>query len=605
MRREILIGVVLLLTFAVTGFSQVNSKLADQYYLDGEYEKAAELYEELYVKANGNEYYFSKYIECLLAMEEYEKSEQLIRDQLEKNPKRVSYYVVLGNVLERQSRYEDAEDVYKYAIDNLPPDIGQIAKLGNAFLRLTKYDLAIETFEKGEEVLDRPGLYANNLADLYRRKGDTERMVENYLYTLQSNPDRMQSVQTIFQRYLRKDDYDVLRSQLYTLIQDFPDADYYPEMLAWVFIQQRDFKNALRQVKALDIRFDENGQRVYNLSRMAANAGNYGVAIDGFDYIVNEKGPSSPFYLESKRRSLKAELNRIVKNYDYTEEDLSVLEAKYVSFLEEVGRNRTTATIMAELATLEAFYINDLDSAIVILNEVIALPGVNPRTQAEAKLDLADLQLMIGEIWEATLLYSQVDKAFKEDQLGEEARYRNARLSYFNADFEWAQEQFDILKASTSKMISNDAIDMSVFIMDNLGLDTSAHAMSEFAQAELLVFQNRYDEALDKLSILGNIYSDHGLKDDILYLKGQIYLKRREYSAAAAMYQEIIDEFPDEIRADNALFGLAEIYENHLDDSSRAQELYEKLFIEYSDSTYSVEARKRFRKLRGDFEESN
>jgi tetratricopeptide (TPR) repeat protein len=210
---------------------------------------------------------------------------------------------------------------------------------------------------------------------------------------------------------------------------------------------------------------------------------------------------------------------------------------------------------------------------------------------------------MSGEVWEATLLYSQVDKAFVEDLIGQDARFRNAKLSYYNGDFEWAQTQFDILKTSTSKLISNDALDLSIFIMDNLGLDSNTHALSEYAQAELLIFQNKLDQAIDKLTILGNIYSEHGLKDDILYLEARLYEKKRDYTKAEALYQEIIDQFPDEIRADNALYNQAQLYEHQLNDKEKAKACYEKLFLDYTDSTFSIEARKRYRELRGDFEE--
>ena len=592
----------MVLVLAGTAFGQANSKLADQYYLDGEYEKAAQLFERLYTQADRSDYYFTKYIECLLALDDFEKSEKIIRERIALDPGNVSLYVTLGNVLERQNKLEEADQVFADAIENLPPDIGQITKLGNNFLMLTKYDMAIETFEKGEELIDRQGLFANNLADLYRRKGEHEKMIENYLVSLNANPKRLVQIQSIFQRYLTDDDLNELQAQIYGMLQEYPDADHFPEMLAWVFIQKKEFTQALRQVKALDVRLEENGQRVFRLGRMASNAEESDVAIDAYEYIVTEKGPASPFYIESKRLSLVEQRKKIVRNYDYTPEDLKLLEERYNSFINEVGRNRQTAPIIAELALLQAFYINDLDKAITLLEEVIALPGVTPKVQAQAKLDLADFQLMKGEIWEATLLYSQVDKAFREDPVGQDARYRNARLSYFNGDFEWAQAQFDILKAATSRMIANDAIDMSVFIMDNLGLDTSDHAMSVFAEAELLIFQNKLDEANEELTILSNIYPDHGLQDDILYMKAQIHLKKREYKEAAAIFQHIVDEFPDEIRADNSLFALAELYQGQLNDPARAQELYEKLFIEYSDSTFSIEARKRYRTMRGDFD---
>lgn len=592
-----------ILSFPLAG--QQNSKLADQYYLDGEYEKAADLYEALYQQSNRGDYYFAKYIECLLAMEEYARSESIIQEQIDANPTRVSLYVTLGNVLERQNKYEEAETVFHRAIDNLTANAGEITVLGNSFLQLTKYDLAIEAYEKGQKLLNRPGLYANNLADLYRRKGDTERMIENYLYSLQANPERLAVIQTTLQRYLHHSDYDLLQAQLYNMMQDYPEADHFPEMLAWVFVQKRDFDNALRQMKALDRRLNENGHRVYRLARMAENAKEFDVAIEGYDYIVNEKGSSSAFYLDSKRRSLANQRERIVQNYDYTQEELRSLEQQYNDFLSEIGRNQATAPIIAELAQLQAFYINDLEAAIALLEDVIEYPGVNPKIRAQAKLDLADFQLMNGEIWEATLLYSQVDKEFKEDLLGQEARFRNAKLSYYNGDFEWAQAQFDILKASTSKLIANDALDLSVFIMDNLGLDTTAHPLTMYSQADMLLFQNRLDEAEEKLQILSNLYPDHGLQDDILYLRAQIKVKRRAYREAAGLYTTIVEEYPEEIRADNALFALARLYEEHLDDPMKAQELYEKLFIDYSGSTFSIEARKRFRILRGDFEGSD
>ena len=231
---------------------------------------------------------------------------------------------------------------------------------------------------------------------------------------------------------------------------------------------------------------------------------------------------------------------------------------------------------------------------------MIEYPGVNRYIQANGKLALADYYLMKSDVWEATLLYSQVDKAFKEEFLGEQARYKNAKLSYYNGDFEWAQAQFDILKAATSKLISNDAIDLSVFIMDNLNLDTIATPLKMYSQAELLTVQNRFEEAFAKLDSVQQMFPEHSLEDDILYAKAHIYVQKKEYDQAVIMYQEIIDNFKEEIRCDNAIFELAELYENQLGESEKAMPLYESLFMDFDSSTFAIEARKRFRLLRGD-----
>ncbi|MEL6941519.1 MAG: tetratricopeptide repeat protein, partial [Bacteroidota bacterium] len=374
----------------------------------------------------------------------------------------------------------------------------------------------------------------------------------------------------------------------------------YPELLSWIFIQEEDYAKALRQVRALDRKLNENGGRVYQLAEIAYNAKDYDAAIDAYDYIVEKKGVTSSFYLNAKQQSLRAKRNRLIEGFDFSREDLLALEQEYDTFLDEFGRTKRTATIILELAELQAFHLNNLDKPIQLLSEMLEYPNVNRFTLANAKIRLADFYLMQGEVWEATLLYSQVDKEFKEDLMGHEARYRNAKLSYYAKDFQWAQAQFDVLKASTSRLIANDAIDMSVFIMDNMGLDTTTVPLEIYANAELLVFQNKFEEAFAKMEKLSLKFPEHGLQDDILYLQAKINLKQGKYEEAAANFQRIMDEHGEEIRADNAMFELAGLYENQLNDIEKAKALYETLFIDFSGSTFAVEARKRYRILRGD-----
>lgn len=577
-----------------------DSRLAQQYFQNGEYEKAAVLFEKLFEANQQNDYFFDRYVDCLIALERYEACEKAIKKQLKRDPKNLTLYVTLGKLLEQQYREADAEQQYATAIAQLPKEHFAVIRLANAFTNLTKYDYAIQTYEKGSELLKDKITFSFYLGDLYRRKGDTPRMIQSYLDNLAASPDRLSTLQTTFQRFFSTDDYKELQKQLYARLQQDENAVFYTEMLAWSFMQQGDYRNALRQLRAIDKRMRENGGRVFQLAQIAAGAKDYDVAIAAYEYIVEDKGRNSTFYLEAKREALRCRRSKLTEGFAYTRDELLTLQRQYEDFLVEFGRSRITAGIIAEQAELEALYINDLDKAITLLNEVIEFPNVDPITAANAKLDLGDYYLMQGEIWEATLLYSQVDKAFKEDALGNEARYRNARLSYYDGDFQWAQAQFDILKAATSKFISNDALDLSVFIMDNLGLDTTAEALTLYAQSDLLVFQNRFDEAFQKLENLLREFPAHSLEDDVLYLKSKIYQKKRDYPLQAQALQRIIEGYPEEIRADNAIFELAELYETHLKDPEKAKELYEKLFIDYSGSTYAVEARKRFRVLRGD-----
>ncbi|MEQ8706034.1 MAG: tetratricopeptide repeat protein [Phaeodactylibacter sp.] len=591
---------LLLVSTLATFAAGQDSQLANQYYRDGEFEKAAVLYEQLYKASNYSGFYFDRYIESLMAMDNYDASEKAIKKHLRRDPDNVQTYVTYGKLLERQVKSEEAEEMYKTAIEKLPENPIEVTKLANAFMALTKYDLAIAAYERGAKMLRNQDPYAYNLGELYRRKGDIPKMIENYLISIEAEPNRITRVKSILQRHLNEEDYMEVQKQLYAKIQEDADNPLYPELLSWVFIQRKDYSGALRQMRALDRRYNENGGRVFALAGIAANDKDYEAAIKAYDYIVNEKGPQSPYYLDAKQQSLQSKRKQLVSGYDYTIAELRELEKEYEFFLTEFGQSKVTARIILELAELEALYINDLDKAIALLNQMIAYPGVNPKVQARGKIALADYYLMQGEVWEATLLYSQVDKAFKEDLLGHEARFRNARLSYYAGDFQWAQAQFDILKSSTSKLIANDALDLSVFIMDNLGLDTTETALKLYADADLLVFQNRFEEAFLKMDSLKTGFPEHSLGDDVLYLRAKIQQKKRNYENTAELLQEIVDNHPDEIRADNALFELAKLYENQLGQPTKAQALYETLFIDYSNSTLAVEARKRYRILRGD-----
>ncbi len=590
---------VLVLSFIcfLTAISAQNSQLARQYYSTGEYEKAGEIYQALYKKSK-NATYFSYYIKCLIALEDYSRAEKMIQKEIKRKPS-PNLYVTYGDLFEMQSKTEEANKQYQKAIAAVPNKSHLISQLANAFLRSTKYDLAIQTYEKGAELLKDENVFAYNLADLYRRKGDIHNMINSYLLSIEKTPARLNSVQNILGRDLDEDGFALLKEQLLAKIQQNPKLIEFPELLQWMYTQQKEYKKALRQATALDLRLDEDGSRVYNLASIAANAGEYDVAISGLQYILDNK-PNSTLALRAKEAIMTNKRKKITQNYDYTLEDLRSLETEYEDFLADKGKNANTALIMANLAELEAIYLNDLDKSISILNELIQIIGVNKYVLNNAKLDLGDYYLMQGEIWESTLLYSQVDKDLKEAFLGEMARFKNAKLSYYNGDFEWAQSQFDILKASTSKMISNDAIDLSVFITDNLGLDSIATPMEMYARAELLRFQNRFEESFNTLDSISTNYPDHGLTDDILYAKAQSYAKLKNYDLAVTNYERIISDFAEEIRADNAIYELALLHEYQLGDIERAKELYEKLYLEYSNSTFAIEARKKFRKLRGD-----
>jgi len=578
-----------------------DSRLAHQYFQSGEYEKAAVILKKLFDKNQNSDYYFQKYIEALIAMEDYEKAESEVKSEIKKHPDYMQLYVTYGNLLERQFRDDEAKEQFDLAIENLPPDVNIINKLGNSFHRLARYDQAIEVFKKGGQLLGNDRQFANSMANIYQQKGETKEMIKYYILASNMDIKRLDRFKTYFQRHLvTQENKEELRRQLYEKIQEEPDNVVYPELLEWVYVEKSEYKNALRQARAMDRKYEEDGSRVKNIGDIAYTAGDYDTAIKAFEYVTQNKSINSDLYIDSKRQILQSKRKQITKNLSYTSSDLDSLQREYEIFIEEFGVNARTEYIVKEYADFLALYMNDLDGAIKVLKDLVELQSVGRYVRANSKISLADYYLMQGDIWESTLLYSQVEKAFKEEYLGEVARFKNAKLFYYAGNFEWAQEQFSILKAATSRLISNDAIDMSIFIMDNMGLDTTDVPLKMFSEAELLTVQNKYDASFAMLDSIMEIYPEHGLEDDIKYQKANLHLKLRDYDKALELYTDVYENYVEEIRADNSLFAAAEIYEFYLEDLEKAKELYEKLFIDFSNSTYAVEARKRYRILRGD-----
>jgi tetratricopeptide (TPR) repeat protein len=586
----------------MTAFAQPQSPaLARKYFSDGEFEKAASIYKELHERNRGNDYYFERYFVTLLELSDYKEAEKMMKKAIKSAPEKVERYVSYGLLFERQGNREAAKEQYEKAIKLLAPNQVQIVKLANAFTKSKEYQFAIDAYEKGSKLMKIKHIFAYEMGSVYRLKGDTPKMIESYLDCLEYLPKRMTNIQASFQRELSGEDgFNELKKQLYARINKNPEATIFSIMLIWVFEQQGDFSSALRQAKALDKRRNEDGSRIYLLAQTAIREQQYDAGIEAYQYIIEEKGTDSPYYIDSKRYLLIAKRDKLVGGFDYTQAELQELEAEYEAYLEEFGRSFNTAPIMQEMAELQAFYLNDLDKAIAVLELVVKMPELSRVARSEAKIDLGDYYLMQGEVWESTLLYSQVDKEMRDAPLGELARYKNAKLSYYKGDFEWAQDQLDILKGSTSELISNDAIGLSVFILEHYALDTTQRPMNLFARAELLLFQNKFDASIVVMDSILTQYKGHGLGDDILFSKAEISVKKRDYSKAIALLERIPKEFKDGILVDNALFRMAEIYEQRLDEPKKAQDLYEQILFDHPGSLFTVEARKRFRRLRGD-----
>ncbi len=579
-----------------------DEQLAAQYFQNKEYDKAVIYYEKLFTKKPGNALYYRYYLSCLLYLKDYDKAEKTVKKLIRQNSDALNYMVDLGMVYKTSGNESKSKDQFEKAIKQVKANQQQVFTLANAFVGIKEFDHALETYRKGKKLITSYP-FSFEMAEVYKEKGDMQSMIGEYLDMLLVNDGYIQQVQNALQADVTSEGSTernaIIKSELIKRVQKYPEKNIFSEMLVWLLVQQKDFESALVQAKALDKRMKEDGTRLMALGNLCVSNQEYGTAVKAYEYVVS-KGKESYYYVNARMEMLNAFYKKITEQGNYTRPDVQELQKNYTATLEELGKSASTVPMMKNLAHLQAFYLNDQQSATDLLNEAIAMPSASALTLAECKLELADILLMNNSVWDASLMYSQVEKDFKHEPIGQEAKFRNARLSYYIGDFKWAQTQLDVLKGATSKLIANDAMELSLVITDNTTLDTDATPLQMFARADLLAYQNKDSLALLTLDSISKDYPDHSLSDDILYKKYQIGFRKGKYEVAAGFLQKIIDNYGSDILADDASFKLAELYEYRLNNKDKAKELYEQVVLKFPGSLYTVEARKRFRRLRGD-----
>lgn len=602
MKRALITLLVALLARIAAAQPGTDEQLAAQYFQQGDFPKAVLYYERLY-KQQPTDYYYEQLLKSQIGVPDLEAAQKLVKDRMRRNNADPRYAIDMGRVLELMSEDDKAQKEYERALKLMRGDQASVRATANAFQAYNKLDLALEAYERGDRMATDGMGYDFEIANLHGLKGDMPRMVTAYMDLLAANEAYLQAVQNALSRYMDLDMGDaraeILRTELLRRIQRDPSRTIFSEMLIWMLIQQKDLEAAFVQSKALDKRLDEGGARLMDLARIAEANKEYGIAFRCYDHVI-AMGRNDANYFTARTGAIHARYLQLTTGPAPLPADLADLDQRMAATLTDMGLAKHTVSLLRERAHLKAFYMDQLPEAIALLEEGIELPAIEAKQKAELKLDLGELHLINGNIWEASLLFSQVDLDFKHDALGHEARLRNAKVSFYASDFLWAQAQLQVLKASTSKLIANDALELSLRITDALGADSNAVPLSYFARAELLRVQRRYDEALTVLDSLDKEYPMHPLGDDVLYERYRIATARNQYTEAAALLEKVIELYPIDILVDNALMDLGLLYEDRLKDPEKAKGYFEKLLFEQTGSIFVPEAREHYRRLRGD-----
>lgn len=587
---------------AQTNNTQQNIQLAQQFIEKGEFDKAVDIYQKLEVNSEVFFEIYENYKTSLSQLKDTKSEEALINKAYLISGKDPIYMFQLALLYETSKSEKDTQKQLEKALKSLKNNSYQIYQITKLLTDSNHPEWAKEVYLKGKEIFKDPTAFDLDLAYIEGIMGNFRSMSISLIQYASSHPDELNNVTQLLETSLeKKENANIFEEELLRAIGKDNQAWSAIELLAWLYKKQEDYASAFDQIRSLDLLKNEEGAQVIELARLAQRENDFRTASRAYNYII-QKGKNHPLYYTSALEVINSQKGLVFQKATFNPEDLLQLKESYLQIIHDNYSSYNSTRAKIELADLEAKYLFQTDSAIALLLEVTEDRNTPRDFLADAKLDLGDYYIMNSEDWESTLLYTQIAKAYKGTPIGEEAKYRNARLAYFKGDFDWALTQLKVIKANTFELISNDAIELASFISDNYNQDYNEDkaAMKSFSEMDLLYFQNKWTEANKIADLMLLNYRGHPIEDDIYFMKAKIAEKLHDYPTEEKFLLQISEQFPKSILADKSLFKLAALYENQLKNTEKAKAYYEKIILDYPDSIYTIDARKRYRYLRGD-----
>lgn len=569
--------------------------LAKQYFSDGDFDKAVVFYEKLYKENPRRTDFHTNLVKCYQQLERYEDAEKLITEKLNSRLKHPVYFVDLGQNYTLQKKPEEAKTYYDAALKAISTNAAYGYSVGFRFQSYSLLDLASKAYTMAMQINPQYD-YNYQLARIYGEQGDVEKMFESYLALIANGKTSKNTVLRNIDDFISEDaqaeNNIKLKKILLRNAQKRPDL-LWNEMLSWLFIQQKQYNSAFGQEKAIFKRSDQFSlTRLRTLGEVTLKAKENDIAQEIYEYIIENS--------EKGNTQLSASLALIeLQLIDANAKKIAEAQKTYQELLDVYGYEAGSMQLQISYANFLTFTMNQPEEGINILQKSLKLP-LNNFGKAYIKMALGDILVYDKKFNKALIYFSQIQKTLKNDILGQNARYKVAQTSFYKGDFDWALTQLKVLRSSTSQLIANDAMQLSLLISDNSLEDSTQVALKKYAVADLLAFQNKTKEAINTLDeILAN-HKGEKIEDEALLKQGKLLEKEKKYEAAELNYIKIVEFYGNGILADDAHFALGELYQNQLNNIEKAKYHFEKIIYNHQDSYYFPLARKQFRKLRGD-----
>jgi len=577
--------------FCAPGWAQ-KEHLAENYFEQGDYEKALTLYQRLVQEQPRQPKYVLGLVSTYQQLSQFKQAENLLKARLNEPRIYPLYYVALANNFNIQRQVDSAQAYINKALDYAFEQPNYTISIGKTLTDLSLLEPA-KTLYMGVMQRHPEKDYNLQLARVYGELGELQPMFETYLNLMESTPRFIPSIQRYLETYITDDPLNPgnvqLKTALLKRLSDRPDP-LYNRLLSWLFAQQKEYAKAFIQEKAIYMRSPGDLNGIKQLGYAALNDREDLIAKTIFGYVLSTAA--------DPRERLSAHLEILRVERRLGQRPTQEIELTYQGLITDYQAIYQTQLIL-DYAGFLAFDQEQSQRAIALLSEA-AEASQKSYAEGRLRLLLGDILVFTEQYNEALVNYALVQSVLKDDDLAQEAKFKEAQTSYFRGDFEWAQTQLKVLKSSTAQKMANDAIALHVLINENTLEDSTQTALKKFAAAQLLMHQKKYSQAIAALQVLQKEVETDRLADDILHNLGQLYLWTKAPTIAQEQWKTLIEQYPESVYVDDALYALSQLMLTEFNKPEEAKVYLEEIIFNHADSIYFIQAQKQYRTLRGD-----
>ena len=584
-------------------------RLAQAFEQQQEYERALQLYSELFVKDTSNYVYFDALRRMFIQLKRYDDAIALSMRRLRFTPFDFTLQSNIGSLFSMAGKEQKADSVWNLILQSANKNQMFFRAVANEQANQRLFDKAIATYLRGRKEIGDQFVFANELGYLYSFTMDFSNTTREYLRMLRQNEQQFDFVQSRLASIISRP--DGLPSCTAVVEEELRIQQTIPLMRLqmWLYMEANRYNDALAVTQKLEQLINSNGQELFVFAERVFRENEFSVAAKAYQQALQNRErmafiPAAKF---GYARCVEELSLRGTRTAETQKENTSLLETQpsfsgtinlYSAIVKEYPISAISANALYRIGWIRYKQLFDLDGALKMFDSVMLSSPAGPMIPTVLAA-AGDIYIAQNKLDAASKKYSAMASSpYSTQEQRTAAQFQLAEIQFFRNNFDSVLALLVPLTENLKVDESNDALILQYFVTENQFQFTEA--LKQYSRAELLARQYKLSEAIQELSSIIDIYPAAPLADDVLLKKAEYSIQLKQYAGALADYQKLLIDYKESIEKDKTQFKIGELYELYLLDKQKAIAAYEIILEKYPFSLFVEQARKRIRQLRGD-----